>query len=308
MAFSPRAGLRWSPTPHWSFLLASGRGYRAPSLFEQRRPPGYFGSITLPVSSALPECAIATRGGGCSVTANVVENDALKAERSRSHSLAATWTPDDTFSLSLTHNIVELRNEILALQPSDAVWNRSTWELDEDGHLGSLRLSFDNIGRTTSRNWVLRGEYRIDSGSNGQWLFSLDALKQQELLRRRDHEAAVDLRGHVTPELAAVLNVQWQNSNWDIALRGNQIGRTRAWLPGAECPQKQVGRNHCMNPRQLRWNLHLARRLGPRIVAALDVHNVLDTQPVNYLVGNGGQMPGLDDPLGRYYLLTLQFR
>ncbi len=308
MAFSPRAGLRWSPTPHWSFLLASGRGYRAPSLFEQRRPPGYFGSITLPVSSALPECAIATRGGGCSVTANVVENDALKAERSRSHSLAATWTPSDTFSLSLTHNIVELRNEILALQPSDAVWNRSTWELDEDGHLSSLRLSFDNIGRTTSRNWVLRGEYRIDSGSNGQWLLSLDALKQQELRRRRDHEAAVDLRGHVTPELAAVLNVQWQNSNWDIALRGNQVGRTRAWLPGAECPQDQVEQNHCMNPRQLRWNLHLARRLGPRIVAALDVHNVLDAQPVNYLVGNGGQMPGLDDPLGRYYLLTLQFR
>ncbi|HEL3158368.1 TPA: TonB-dependent receptor [Stenotrophomonas maltophilia] len=308
MAFSPRAGLRWSPTPHWSFLLASGRGYRAPSLFEQRRPPGYFGSITLPVSSALPECAIATRGGGCSVTANVVENDALKAERSRSHSLAATWTPSDTFSLSLTHNIVELRNEILALQPSDAVWNRSTWELDEDGHLSSLRLSFDNIGRTTSRNWVLRGEYRIDSGSDGQWLFSLDALKQQELRRRRDHEAAVDLRGHVTPELAAVLNVQWQNSNWDIALRGNQVGRTRAWLPGAECPQDQVEQNHCMNPRQLRWNLHLARRLGPRVVAALDVHNVLDAQPMNYLVGNGGQMPGLDDPLGRYYLLTLQFR
>jgi outer membrane receptor for ferrienterochelin and colicin len=55
----------------------------------------------------------------------VVENDALKAERSRSHSLAATWTPTDAFSLSLTHNIVELRNEILALQPADAVWNRA---------------------------------------------------------------------------------------------------------------------------------------------------------------------------------------
>ena len=139
---------------------------------------------------------------------------------------------NDTFSLSLTHNIVELRNEILALQPSDAVWNRSTWELDDDGYLSSLRLSFDNIGRTTSRNWVLRGEYRIDSGSNGQWLFSLDALKQQELRRRRDHGAAVDLRGHVTPELAAVLNAQWQNSNWDVALRGNQVGRTRAGCRG----------------------------------------------------------------------------
>ncbi|MBH1368326.1 TonB-dependent receptor [Stenotrophomonas maltophilia] len=307
-AFSPRVGVRWSPTPRWSFLLASGRGYRAPSLFEQRRPPGYFGAIELPASSALPDCAQSSGNGRCSVTVDVVENDALKAERSRSHSLAATWTPTDTFSLSLTHNIVELRNEILALQPADAVWNPGTWELDEDGHLSNLRLSFDNIGRTTSRNFVLRGEYHIDTGSTGQWLFSLDALKQQELRRERGHDATVDLRGHVTPTMAAVLNVQWQNSNWDIALRGNQVGRTRAWLPGAECPEEQREQNHCMNPRQLRWNLHLARRLGPRVVAALDVHNVLDTQPVNYLVGNGGQMPGLDDPLGRYFLLTLQIR
>ena len=307
-AFSPRAGLRWSPTPQWSFLLASGRGYRAPSLFEQRRPPGQFGTLTLPAASTLPACAQSAADGRCRVTAEVEENPALKAERSRSHSLAASWSPDDAFSLSLTHNIVELRNEILALQPADAVWNRDTWQLDEDGRLESLRLSFDNIGRTTSRNWVLRGEYRVDAGGNGQWLFSLDALKQQELRRRRDHGPAIDLRGHATPAMAAVMNVQWQNSNWDIALRGNRVGRTRAWLPGAECPQEQIEQNHCMNPRQLRWNLHLARRLGPRIVAALDVHNVLDAKPVNYLVGNGGQMPGLDDPLGRYYLLTLQFR
>ncbi|TGS14202.1 TonB-dependent receptor, partial [Mesorhizobium sp. M1C.F.Ca.ET.187.01.1.1] len=133
-------------------------------------------------------------------------------------------------------------------------------------------------GRTTSRNFVLRGEYHIDTGSTGQWLFSLDALKQQALRRERGQDATVDLRGHVTPTMAAVLNVQWQNSSWDIALRGNQVGRTRAWLPGAECPEEQREQNHCMNPRQLRWNLHLARRLGPRVVAALDVHNVLDTQ------------------------------
>jgi hypothetical protein len=173
----------------------------------------------------------------------VVENDALKAERSRSHSLAATWTPTDTFSLSLTHNIVELRNEILALQPADAVWNRGTWELDEDGHLSSLRLSFDNIGRTTSRNWVLRGEYRIDTGSTGQWLFSLDALKQQELRRDVATMRRVDLRGHVTPTMAAVLNVQWQNSNWDIALRGNQVG---ARAPG--CPARNARRTARTEP------------------------------------------------------------
>lgn len=307
-AFSPRAGLRWSPSPHWSFLLASGRGYRAPSLFERRRPPAHFGLLALPASDTLPPCARPLRGGGCAVDVQVVENDGLQAETSRSHSLAASWTPSDAFSLSLTHNIVELRNEILALQPSDALWNPDTWELDAQGRLRDLRLSFDNVGRTTSRNWVLRGEYRIDAGRNGQWLFSLDALKQQELRRDRSHEAAVDLRGHATPATAGIVNVQWQNPSWDVALRGNRVGRTRAWLAGEDCPQEQQDQRRCMNPAQLRWNLHVARRLSPRLVAALDVHNLLDAQPVNYLVGSGGQMPGLDDPLGRYFLLTLQFR
>lgn len=307
-AFSPRAGLRWTPSPHWSFLLASGRGYRAPSLFEQRRPPAYFGLYALPPSDTLPPCARALRDGGCAVRVDVVENDALRAETSRSHSLAASWTPTDTFSLTLTHNIVELRNEILALHPSDALWNPDTWELDEQGRLRDLRLSFDNIGRTSSRNWVLRGEYRIDTGRDGQWLFSLDALKQQTLRRDRAHGESIDLRGHATPALAGIINVQWQNPAWDIALRGNRVGRTRAWLAGEDCPQAQHEAHRCMNPAQLRWNLHVARKLSPRVVAALDVHNVLDTAPVNYLVGSGGQMAGLDDPLGRYFLLTLQFR
>lgn len=307
-AFSPRAGLRWTPTPHWSFLLASGRGYRAPSLFERRRPPGYFGLLGLPASDTLPPCARPLRGGGCAVEVEVVENDALKAETSRSHSLAASWTPNDAFSLTLTHNIVELRNEILALQPSDALWNPATWELDEQGRLRDLRLSFDNIGRTTSRNWLLRGEYRIDAGRDGQWLFALDGLKQQELRRDRSHDGSVDLRGHVTPTTAGILTVQWQNPTWDIALRGNRVGRTRAWLAGEDCTQQQHDQRRCMNPAQLRWNLHVARKLSPRVVVALDVHNILDAEPVNYLVGSGGQMPGLEDPLGRYLLLTLQFR
>ncbi len=43
------------------------------------------------------------------------------------------------------------------------------------------------------------------------------------------------------------------------------------------------------------------------MTAALDVLNLLDTQPVNYLPGNGGLSVGLDDPLGRYFQLTLQF-
>ena len=128
---SPRVGVRWSPTPRWSFLLASGRGYRAPACSNNGGP----GLLRCDRAAGLQRTArlrAEQRQRRCSVTVDVVENDALKAERSRSHSLGATWTPTDTFSLSLTHNIVELRNEILALQPADAVWNRSTWELDEE--------------------------------------------------------------------------------------------------------------------------------------------------------------------------------
>ncbi|KAF1055461.1 MAG: Vitamin B12 transporter BtuB [Stenotrophomonas maltophilia] len=305
-AVSPRLGLRWTPSAQWSFLLASGHGYRAPSLFEQRRPPGYFTRVWVN-PAAVPPCAIREHNG-CRVGVDVVENPDLQPERSRSHSLGVNWQPTPALSLSLTHNIVELRNEILALQPSDASWVPDTWVLDDDGRLRRLRLYFDNIGHTVSRNWVLRGEYHIDTASRGQWRFALDALQQQTLERRRRQGETLDLRGYASPNHAAVLTAQWQNDRWDIALRGNYTGRTRAWEPGTTCSAAQQALKRCMNPDHVRWNLRLARQLGPRVTAALDVHNLLDAQPVNYLPGSGGQLAGLDDPLGRYFLLTLQFR
>ncbi|MCC7635984.1 TonB-dependent receptor [Stenotrophomonas rhizophila] len=306
-AFSPRAGLRWSPSAHWSWLLSSGRGYRAPSLFERRRPPADDDAVVLPPSSALPPCAQPSTQG-CVLDVAVVENRNLEPETTRSYALGVTWTPASALSLSLTHNRVELRNEILALRPQDAQWNRRLWALDEAGQLQSLRLSFDNIGRTVSRNWVLRGDYRRATGADGQWQLSLDALRQQVLRRFRAHGGAVDLRGHATPRHAAVFGTQWQNPHWDIAVRANYVGRTRAWLPGQACPPLQHEQQRCSNPDRLYWNLHLGRQLGPRTALALDVHNLFDAPPVNHLVGNGGLARGRDDPLGRYFLLTLQLR
>ena len=306
-AFSPRAGLRWNLSPQWSLLLSSGRGYRAPSLFERRRPPGYFDQVVLPASTTLPACSQRTPQG-CLVDVQVGENTALKAETSRSHTLGVDWAPLDTLSLSLSHNVIELRNEILALRPEDALWNRGSWALDDTGRLQAVRLSFDNVGRTRSRNWVLRGDYHYDTRAHGQWKLTLDALKQQQLRRSREHGATLDLRGHVTPALVGVFSTQWQNPRWDIALRANYVGRTRAWLPGETCATLQHEQGRCINPAQLRWNLHLGRQLGARVSVALDVHNLGDRQPVNYLADNGGLAPGLDDPLGRYFMLTLQVR
>jgi len=306
VSFSPRAGLRWNPSAAWSLLLSGGRGYRAPSLFERRRPPGYFAAETVPWSPGLPPCAHAA-DGACLVDVQVVENDGVRAETSRNQSLGAIWNPRPELSLSLTHNRVELRNEILALRPADAAWNPDTWLLDERGRLQSLRLYFDNIGRTVSRNWVLHGDY-LRAASGGQWRLSLDAIHQQTL-RRRERASGrwIDLRGHATPGTAATASLQWQGARWGTTLHARYAGSTRAWPADGTCPALQRGRRHCSNPAQLRWNLHLDRRIGARFTAALDILNLLDTKPVNYLPGNGGLSTGLDDPLGRYFQLTLQF-
>ena len=306
LSFSPRAGLRWNPSPAWSLLLSGGRGYRAPSLFERRRPPGYFATEALPWSPGLPACAH-TADNVCLVDVQVIENTGVKAETSRNQSLGAIWNPRPDLTLSLTHNRVELRNEILALRPADAGWNADTWLLDEHGRLQSLRLYFDNIGQTVSRNWVLHGDY-VRAVPAGQWRFSLDAIHQQAL-RRRERASGrwIDLRGHATPGMAGTAALHWQGTHWGSALHARYAGSTRAWQPGAACPSTQRGDGKCSNPAQLRWNLHLDRRIGARMTAALDILNLLDTKPVNYLPGNGGLSTGQDDPLGRYFQLTLQF-
>ncbi|HBN53104.1 MAG TPA: TonB-dependent receptor, partial [Stenotrophomonas sp.] len=306
LSFSPRAGLRWNVSPAWSLLLSASRGYRAPSLFERRRPPGYFGTETVAWSPGMPPCAHPA-DDACLVDVQVVENAGVKAETSRNQSLGALWNPRPGLNLSLTHNRVELRNEILALRPADAGWNADTWLLDDSGRLRSLRLYFDNIGRTVSRNWVLHGDYLHAAGA-GQWRFSLDAIHQQALRRReRAGDRWIDLRGHATPGTAATASLQWQGARWGTALHARYAGSTRAWQAGAACPAPQRGNGQCSNPAQLRWNLHLDRRIGTRFTAALDILNLLDTKPVDYLPGNGGLATGQDDPLGRYVQLTLQF-
>ncbi len=130
-AFSPRVGVRWSPTPRGPSCLQQRARLPCAQPVRAAAPPGLFRCDRAAASSALPDCAQSSGNGRCSVTVDVVENDALKAERSRSHSLAATWTPTDTFSLSLTHNIVELRNEILPCNrptrcgtPAPGSWTR----------------------------------------------------------------------------------------------------------------------------------------------------------------------------------------
>ena len=307
-AFSPRAGLRWNPTPAWSLQLSSGRGFRAPSLFERRRPPGYFGAVALPSSSQLPTCAH-TAQGNCMVEVQVIENPTLSAETSRSHALGLNWAPNANFGLSLAHNRIDLRNEILDLHPEDALWNPDTWQLNTEGQLQGLRLYFDNLGRTVSRNWTLHSDYRFSSINANQWRLTLDAIAQQQLRRQRHGSGQwTELRGHNTPATTAAFTVQRQGQQWDVALQTRYTSSTRAWQPGTTCPTAQRNTNHCSNPAQLRWNLHMERPLTPRLTAALDIHNLLDTQPVNYLPGNGGQAVGLDDPLGRYFMLTLQFR
>jgi len=305
LSFSPRAGLRWNVSPAWSLLLSASRGYRAPSLFERRRPPGYFGTEAVAWSPALPTCAHPA-DDACLVDVQVIENAGVEAETSRNQSLGALWNPRPDLSLSLTHNRVELHNEILALRPADAGWNAATWLLDDNGRLQSLRLYFDNIGRTVSRNWVLHGDYLHAAGA-GQWRLSLDAIHQQTL-RRRERVGGrwIDLRGHATPGTAATASLQWQGTRWGSALHARYTGSTHAWQPGGACPAPQRGNGQCSNPAQLRWNLHLDRRIGPRFTAALDILNLLDTKPVNYLPGNGGLATGQDDPLGRYFQLTLQ--
>ena len=307
-AFSPRVGLRWNLSPAWSLQLSSGRGYRAPSLFEHRRPPGYFIAVALPASPALPTCAHPTQDY-CMVDVQVIENPALAAETSRNHAVGISWAPSVDATLSLTHNHIDLRNGILELRPEDALWNSDTWQLDADGRLQGLQLYFDNLGRTVSRNWALHADYRHTTATANQWRLSLDAIAQQQLRRKHHGDGQwTELRGHATPATTVAATVQRQGPQWNVALQTRYTSSTHAWQPGATCPAAQRSASHCNNPPQLRWNLHLERALGPRLNAALDIHNLLDTQPTNYLPGNGGQAVGLDDPLGRYFMLTLQFR
>ncbi|GAB3353809.1 TonB-dependent receptor domain-containing protein [Lysobacter tyrosinilyticus] len=306
---SPKLGFKWRALDSLTLRGTAATGYRAPSLFELRRPTVFDNYDVVPETPGLSPCRYPILGY-CVVLRGALENPRLEPETSRSHTLGVVWAPTSALSFSVDQFRIERRNEIL---PGSAIDDPEAFPLslqrDENGLLIGINDYFANVGRTDVRGWEWEGRYQKDTERAGRWTFHAAGQYLAKLVRQaRSGVPALDYAGSGTPDRRATASVQWGTTDWNSTLSLHYRGDVRVARPGQECPSYNKEAKRCRTPSSKTLDLNVAYLGFDDWQFALNVNNLRDQDPVNYDVDKGGYDIAYDDPRGRYFLFSATWR
>ncbi|HEY0662502.1 MAG TPA: TonB-dependent receptor [Lysobacter sp.] len=311
---SPKLGLRWNVLDSLTLRGTAATGYRAPSLFELRRPLVFDSLVLVRQTPALEPCrypwSFAPGSVYCVVNHSAIENPHLRPETSRSRTLGLVWSPSREFSVSLDYFRIERRNEILPGNAAeDPVAFPRSIERDDTGLLVGINDYFENVGRTDVRGWEVEARYGFDTQRFGRYSLSVAGQYVDHVMRQSHPNAPVlDHAGHGAPDRSMLAAVQWAYSDWTTTLNLQGFGPTRVNRAGEPCPKYNDMAGHCTTPGATTLDLNLAYSGIANWHFALNVRDLRDRQPLNYDIEKGGYDIARDDPRGRYYLLSAAYR
>lgn len=306
---SPSLGLAWTPLASWAFRAHWATGYRAPSLFELRRPNVMDGLMLVRQGDRTGPCRYALALAGtpyCLVTRGAIENPHLRAETSRSLSLGMVWSPTPSVDVALDRFRVVRRNEIQTVDVTDARHLiPEALVRDADGKLTGIRDYFDNAGLTDVRGWNLDARYAQEATRFGRLVWRLSGTYFRHVLHRpTSGEPLVDQAGYGAPDHVVLSSLEWTRGDWQATLGLRRNGPARVAAAGEACPAINLDAGHCSTPGSTIANLDLARALPGGWRAGLNIDNLLNHSPVDHDPRKGGYDIAHDDPRGRYFGLT----
>ena len=311
---SPMFGLKWTPLDTLTVRATSATGYRAPSLFELRRPSIGGGTFeVVEATPALAPCAVPVSFMGvdyCLVTHGAIENPDVQPETSRSQTLGLVWAPTASFDVSLDRFRIRRRNEIVTTDAlSDPESFPLSWQRDAQGGLIAINDYFTNVGRTQAEGWELQSEYRLDTADAGRFTFRLAASYLSSLERQASPDAPVlDYAGHGSPKRSVLAGIEWLYGDWISTLNVHQLGPVEIASPGRPCPAPNAEAGKCRTPASTTADVYLAYVGFEHWRLSLNIDNVTDREPRNYDPLKGGYDIAYDDPRGRYYLVSATYR
>jgi len=307
---SPMLGVKWKLSPSLTLRGTAATGYRAPTLFELRRPTVSDSIDIVELTDALAPCQLPLMADDgityCLLTLGARENPDLQPETSRSYILGAVWAPTTDFELSLDRFRILRRNEILstnALAHPEAFPDALV--RDESGGLYAINDYFTNVGRTEVEGWELQSEYRIDTDRHGRFVLRLAASYLDHLFRQANAPSPeLDYAGRGAPQRSVLAGVEWTLGDWVTALNLHEMGPSDVALAGEACPRLNASVRKCRTPAWTTADLYLAYVGLPGWRFSLNINNLADHQPVNYDPDKLGYDIAYDEPRGRYYLLS----
>ena len=308
---SPSLGVTWTPAVALAFRAHWATGYRAPSLFELRRPNVMDGLALIRQSDLTSACryTVALDGGRyCMVSRGAIENAGLRAETSSSLTLGLVWSPAPAWDIALDRFRIVRRDEIQAVNVAEASHLiPGALVRDAAGRLVGIRDYFDNTGLSDVRGWDADVRYARESGRHGRIVWRLSGTYFRHVLHRAAAgEPLVDEAGRQgVPDHVVLSSLEWTRGRWQTTLGLRRTGPVRVAAAGEACPPANLRAGHCVTPGSTIANLDVAHARPDGWRVSLNIDNLFDRAPVEYDPARGGYDIAHDDPRGRYFGLTI---
>lgn len=312
--WSPKLGLKWSVSDTVTLRGTAATGYRAPTLFELRRPGVEEDYDFFSYQPGFGECRDAVTdpqlGTYCLLLRGSMENPDLKPETSTSQTLGVVWNPLEQLQLGLDYFRISRHDEILPISAADdgSAFPRSLVR-DGAGLLVGINDYYANVGDSDMRGYEAELRYQWQTRSLGRFGLRGSAYFLERLERTRYPGApTLDHAGYRVPRHSLLGAVDWNLGKWTHTLHWRRAGSMRVHAPDAACRRMNVEQGRCVTPGFSLFDLDLAYSPSPQWRVGLNIRNLFDHDPVSYDVQQAGYDFAVDDPRGRYYLLSALYR
>ncbi|MEK8032299.1 TonB-dependent receptor [Ideonella sp. DXS29W] len=334
-AFSPKLGLRYTPSKELLLRSSIGAGFRAPSMTDLYRPltSGSSATVTDPVCLAQDPDATVTDCSDIWTTLNY-SNPNLKSERSRQFSFGAVLEPKPGLSLSADYWSIEKRNLISTLgvdvilanldkygglvrrysdpaeDPNTDFMRECGDDLDPDDHeICYIELVKENRGKQIISGLDLGlalSKIDTDVGRFGVRLNGTLTLTSKQQMGNGD--PYVSNLGHfvndgVVQRWRHSLSVDWEYGPYNATL-------TNHYLSGYK-DQTIIGKPDRQVSAYTLWDASAGWDVTKQLSLRGGIKNVFDTPPPfsqQAWFFLSGYDPSYTDPRGRFFYASVQYK
>jgi iron complex outermembrane receptor protein len=309
-AFSPKLGLRWTPSKELLLRASVGAGFRAPSMSDLYRPltQGTAATLVDPVCLAADPSNTVTDCSDTWTTLNY-SNSQLKPEKSRQFSLGVVFEPVRDLSVSLDYWNVQKRDLISTLGVDVILGNLAKYgnlvHRDAAGVIEAIDLVKENRGRQKIAGLDVNLAFNRIATPVGELALRMNGtLTLASRQQTGDGDPYVSNLGHfindgVVQRWRHTLAVDWSRGAFSATLSNTHLsGYTDQTIIGK--PDRDVSAYSL-------WNLTGSWRVNKALTLRAGVFNLLNTAPPfsqQAWFFLSGYDPSYTDPRGRRYQLS----
>ncbi len=317
-AFTPKAGVKWSPVPQLAVRGTYAVGFRAPSLPELHA--GNTNGYTKVQDPKLcPEFTTANENCERYVAYTTGANPDIKAEKSKSYTLGFVVEPIPRWSLSVDAYDIKRRNELSTISASYLLDNEAKYASRivrnaVSGQLDHLSLITANLSETQTRGLDVDARGAAALGDWGRLTLgaSYNRMASYKSASTPD-DTPMDYAGYYgLPKNRGRFSVGWDRGPWDASLSWNYVGSyDMKSAPDTVCPFAAATPWYCRVHGALTANAYIGYKGWRNLHLSLSVQNLankeapFDASQIAYLQGYS---PLYHSQLGRYVQLTASYQ